>query len=299
VNTPRVVGLSVGGPRPAALDRLIYAIGRDAAVVNVGGHPGPVDWMLVYRSPLAVPEHIPAVWFVGDATDADQLRHPDVVLAADRALLDRCATTAPKVLMGPALVQYDEARPYAPYPRDRIRRARGLPEAVVGEVGAGELVWDSSVVDPKFRSTILVTASAVVADRSAVVEALAYGAPTVTDPATAAAIGAVPGEHLLVGSDVEQRRALAAGLALDMATAARLSWAGRRLFEEAFSVTHLIRRVERAAVRPAGPADRIAAVLDDLGTPTEAPIRRRATERQNLPQQRTGSLYLPSTIGEQ
>ncbi|WP_111766352.1 hypothetical protein [Nakamurella deserti] len=299
MNAPRVVGLSVGGPRPAALDRLIYAIGRDAAVVNMGGHPGPVDWMLVYRSPVAVPGHVPAVWFVGDETDADQLRHPDVVLAAEQKLLDRCATSAPKVLMGPALVDHDDAKPYAPYPRDRIRRARGLPATVVGEVGADGLVWDGTVVDPKFRATVLVSASAVIADRSAVLESLAWGAPTVTDPATAAAVGAVPGEHLLIGSDVAQRRALAAGLALDMATAARLSWAGRRLFEEAFSVTHLIRRVERAAVRPTGPADRIAAVLDDLGTPARAPIRGRAAARQNLPQQRTGSLMLPSTIGEQ
>jgi hypothetical protein len=139
----------------------------------------------------------------------------------------------------------------------------------------------------------------VVVDRTAVLAALAYGAPTVTDPATATEIGAVADRHLLVGADAEERRSLAAALAADMATAARLSWAGRRLFEESFSVTHLLRRVERAALRPHGPADRISRVLDDLGTPGDAPIRGRAAHRLTLPRPSGAPLDLPSTLGEQ
>ncbi len=295
IPTGRVVlGLSVGGPRPAELDHLIYAIGRQSVVVNMDGYTGRVDWMLVFRSPFRIPDGAPAAWYLANRADIEQVRRPSLILSGDQALLDACETTAPKVLITPSTVRYDDARPYAPYPRQRIRRARGLPSAVVGEVGAQRCVWDGHVVDPKFADTILITASAVISDQASVLLALGCGAPTVTDPATAEAIGARHDEHVRVGSDHQERQRLAAELADDMAAAARLSWAGRTLFEQVHSMPHLVARIENAITKPAGPAARISRVLAALGTPDDAPIRARAARLYNLPR----SAGSAQTIGE-
>jgi hypothetical protein len=281
--TLRTVGLSVGGPRPAELDDLIHGIGRTSSVVNVDGYPGRVDWQLVYRSPYGLRTDIPSVWFVGDREDVRNLHHPSVVISTDPALLDASQTRAPKLLVGRNMVELPAARPYAPYPRQRIRRSRGLPNHVVGVVTQDQNHWDNHAVGPEFTATILTCASVVVADAHSLLSALAYAAPVVTDPAAAAAIGAVDGEHVLVGSEEYTRTLLAEELAVDMARAARISWAGRRLFEDRYSVTHLTRRIDDAAPRLRGPAERFEQVLAALGTPDDAPIRARATARYHLP----------------
>lgn len=278
-----VVGLSVGGPRPAELDELIHAIGRRYTVVNVDGHVGPIDWMLVFRSPSAIPPGIPAVWFLADADDAGQVQRPALLLSPQADLLAACPTTAPKLLTLCRAEPTDRWAPFAPYPRERIRRARGLPGSVVGEATEGGCRWDGQPVGDHLRDTILTAASAVIVDESTVVPALALAAPMVTDPLTAAAYGAEHDVQLLVGDDLDERRRLAAGLAADTVTAARLSWAARTLFERSHSWPHLIQRIARAVTPLTGPLDRIDRVFDELGTPEDAPIRARAARLYHFP----------------
>jgi hypothetical protein len=278
VTADRVVGLLVGGPRPDELDYLIREVGRTFRVVNAADDSGRIDWAFVFRSPFTVPETIPTVWFIADRSDIPSVRRPAVVLSAHQDLLDAVETGAPKVLLRSTLVRCDAPRPFAPYPRDRVRRARGLPPVVRGEVTAERCLWNGAAVGPALRSTVLAASSAVIADSSSLLEALAFAAPIVTDPESAAGLGARHEEHVLIGSDEQERQQELRRLAEDPILAARLSWAGRQLFES-HSVTHLIARIDSLIPSTLGPRDRVTTVLDSLGTPHDAPIRARAAQR--------------------
>jgi hypothetical protein len=107
--------------------------------------------------------------------------------------------------------------------------------------------------------------------------ALAWAAPTVTDPATARRFALVPGEDVLVDGDPAARRRLAAALADDDVQAARLArkgWQAARARRPEVVAANLCRRL--GIDPPARSTSGLTAALDELGTPADSLVRRRA-----------------------
>jgi hypothetical protein len=175
--------------------------------------------------------------------------------------------------------------PVSPFVRQRLRRARGLPEVAVLEQAGDGWRWPG-LADPladDLIETAMACASAVtVAEAGRLLEALAWGAPCVSDPASAQQVGAVPETHVLVGASPGQRRRLATGLAADQELASRLSWAGRRLVEQRHDADHAAMRLAGLlALRPSLPGGALASArlqLGLFGTPSNAKIARRFAE---------------------
>lgn len=212
-----------------------------------------------------------AVWVAGDE-DARRLEKMPGVIAVgeDAALLDRLGTPA---VLWPDGIDAERCRPVTPFVRARWRRRWGLPE---------RLVWaPDDLVEPpsaEVNRTAFALASAVAATGRTVVEALAWGAPVATDPATAGAIGATDGQEVVVAESAALVRA-AAHLADDHRLAARLGRAGRRLVEQRHDIARPAGVLaSRLGLRtePRDPVGRVAACLDELWTPADADIRLRA-----------------------
>jgi glycosyltransferase involved in cell wall biosynthesis len=177
--------------------------------------------------------------------------------------------------------------------RRRLRWARGLPEAAVLEQAEDGWRWPGRA-DPladDLVPTAMACASAVaVTEPARLLEAMAWGAPTVSDPASARRVGAVAGTHVLVGADADERRRLATELAADQALASRLSWAGRRLVEWRHDAGRAaMRLVELLGLRPTLPEGAFAPArlqLGLLGTPSDANITSRFAEATAWPSMR-------------
>ncbi len=283
-----VLGLLVGEPSPAPLVALVRALSswflpRDATWA--GEQAAAYLW---WRDATQPPAGVPCAVWVETATDLDTGGLlPAVWVGRDEVLPPTGEVPTVGVpdlvpsLSGPA-GDPEAAVPVAPFTRARVRRARGLP----AQVGQGDddgwrwgvpgvpVAWD-------LAATVAGVAPAVVATGGALPLALAWAAPTVTAPLDAARVGAVVDVEVLVASDAAGRQAAAAALAEDPARAARLSWAGRQLFERRLSGWHAARRVALALgsqLDPAGgPLGRLQFRLAELGTPPGAAIRERAT----------------------
>jgi hypothetical protein len=168
--------------------------------------------------------------------------------------------------------------PVGPSVRARLRGARGLPDSAILEFDGDRWWWQGCDIgnDDLMVDTALGCASAVAVTGWPVLRALAWAAPTVTDPETAALIGALEGMHVFIGKTTGQRRQVAASLAHDPVPAARLSWAGRKLVERRYDsglvAGTLLRRlgISLAASLPGGVT--MAARLEELGTPQSASV---------------------------
>lgn len=126
-------------------------------------------------------------------------------------------------------VATDRLLQVAPLVRRRWRRALGLPDDFVVSFGFGE---DRSLSEAA-TTTALAVAAAVAVSSGWVLTALALGAPTVVDAATAAQFGLEDGKEVLVA---EPSRAVARArqLASDDELTARLSRAARLAVERRF-----------------------------------------------------------------
>jgi len=121
-------------------------------------------------------------------------------------------------------------------PAARLVLAGARPaRAVRGLVGSGVAL----VADPGDLAAIVGAAAVTVVPMRAgsgiqnkVLEAMATGTPVVTTARVAAAIGAVPGEHLLVGESAEELASAAVTLMVDASRAARIAGRARRMVEE-------------------------------------------------------------------
>lgn len=178
----------------------------------------------------------------------------------------------------------DGARLILPFTRSRYRELRDLPPHMVSDWCDGDPRWsdaDGETVPAPLSSwpSLIALSAAVVATGAAVLDALAWGCPTVTDGATAHSLGLAPGQHVLVHDDVGERRRLADRLAGDEAlgsTLGRQGWALVRRRRPEDVAEELCRRLgfgpRRDVVAPA----RLSVALDALGTPSGALVRRRA-----------------------
>jgi hypothetical protein len=195
----------------------------------------------------------------------------------------------------PAVAARHEGRPVAVWGRGAVVVTQGagvvtipFPEHSVFAAGAvfvPPLVrarWrtrlelpDPLIVTTSISEDLLPTAFALasaVTTRSPqrLLEAMAWGAPCVTDAACAAQAGVTHGVEVLVaGGDLMQA---ATALASDVATASRLSRQARRRFEAHHDDHGATLAVARALGLARSPVRR---VLDDLRTPPGSPVRAR------------------------
>ena len=278
-----VLGLYVGAPPPAALRRLLEVLAADNDLRDATT-AGRLDAAIWHDDPQGPPERVPvAAWL----PDERALTHP-VARRAEALLTDQegLRELDPRVIV---LLDREpgepEARPLGPFVRRRLRRARDLGFAPVG--WGSDLGWSWAPalgaqgvsVDGPARQAAIACAAAVIAVGTAAVPALAWGSPTVTDPATARSLGARDEQDVLVGDDGDQRRAQAGRLVEDDRLAARLGWAGRLLYERRCTQVDAVRRLMTALALGStgylGVRGGLDSRLRELGTPPDARVRDR------------------------
>jgi hypothetical protein len=255
--------------RPAALDP---AAGRPAAVLaTVTG----VRWVSA-ELPLAL-------W----TRSAEELASPVgeravAVVSDEQAIVDAAGARG---VLAPAGSHARGRRPVSPFVRRRLRRARGLPEVAVLEQANDGWRWPGldEPLDDDLVPTAMACASAVVVrEPERLLEALAWGAPCVSDRGPARKVGAEPKTHLLVSTSARKRMELAGQVSSDPELASRLSWAGRRLVERRHDAGWAAMRLaELLAFRPSLPEGALASArlqLSLAGTPDDATIVSRFTE---------------------
>lgn len=191
---------------------------------------------------------------------------PYVVASRDPAVL---AEAGPAGVYPPDGSSADGARYFPPFIRARLREERGLPPAVLRP----DRHWPGrGVLSEEAFETAMACAAVAIADTNAFAErALAWGTPLICDAATAGALGLTDGVNTLVDGDPD-------AVLGDPRLAARLSWAGRCVWEHRHDAEGLAAEL---AVRllPSGPTTG-QLQLAALGTPPEAEIlnRLRAVE---------------------
>jgi hypothetical protein len=256
------------------------------------GAPEPAAVMATVASAGRVPAGRPLALWVGSAEEVGSAAagRAAAILSDDPATVQAAGERG---VLAPAADAAAGRSVVSPFVRRRLRRARGLPEAAVLEQAGDGWRWPG-LAEPladDLVPTAMACASAVaVTEPARLLEAMAWGAPTVSDPASARRVGAVAGTHVLVGADADERRRLATELAADQALASRLSWAGRRLVEWRHDAGRAaMRLVELLGLRPTLPEGAFAPArlqLGLLGTPSDANITSRFAEATAWPSMR-------------
>jgi hypothetical protein len=211
----------------------------------------------------------PRAWWVEEPSELPAVVDERVRLVIAARPLDGLGVPV-EVAPSPA-VDGSALRPVLPYVRGRWRRRFGLPDDLVVRVG----VPGAPVLDDETAGDALFLCAAAVVGPGHVLRSLALGTPTVCDAATAAAVGAVDGVHVVVADDDDAAAALAGALAGDELRGAALARSARRLVEARHDVAAAARRVARALALPAVgalPLARLADALVELGTPLDARI---------------------------
>jgi hypothetical protein len=157
-----------------------------------------------------------------------------------------------------------------PFVRARWRQRLGLPDRLVVRVG----ISDGDGLADDVVPTALALASAVACGQRWLVEAMAWGAPVVTDAVSAAAVGATADVEVAV-ADPGQLSEAATALAGDDPRAAALGRAARRLVERRHDTSRPpVEVAERLGLLPPtdGLASRVGARLSELWTPSTASV---------------------------
>lgn len=273
-----ILGLLVSPEPPAALVRLLYE-------------------MRMWCEPRAAEPDLAAAAWLATSLDASGVGIAAgsgkrwAVWVDDAAGLRRAETLGPELILtsrpsvaerSSAILISDEVQAPAdrlpvipPFVRERMRQRAGLPAVLVADIA-------SNAVPDTLMPAALATCSACVVTGSRLGEALAWGAPAVTDAVSAAGAGARHDQEVLVAPESE-RAQLAEALARDPLRAARLSRAARRL-AEAQSVKRVAAQVvERLGLLRATEASvdaRVEAMLRVLSVP-ESPLEPDVARRLN------------------
>jgi hypothetical protein len=288
-----LLGLALDRRPPESLVPLLTALYRWCVPSTVeAGAPEPAAVMATVASARRVPAGRPLALWVGSAEEVGSAAagRAAAILSDDPATMQAAGERG---VLAPAADAAAGRSVVSPFVRRRLRRARGLPEAAVLEQAGDGWRWPG-LAEPladDLVPTAMACASAVaVTEPARLLEAMAWGAPTVSDPASARRVGAVAGTHVLVGADADERRRLATELAADQALASRLSWAGRRLVEWRHDAGRAaMRLVELLGLRPTLPEGAFASArlqLGLLGTPSDANITSRFAEATAWPSMR-------------
>ena len=287
MSLPRL-GLLVGVEPPEALRRLLSEVADRVRLVD-GLRPaddGPAPRaFLWYDDPTPPPPgSAHAVWVSRtEELDSGPAGSATLLLCDQPAIAEMAG---PRALLVPPERPVPVGRPILPFVRRRLRHARGLPATVIARGDAVQWTWqpgdaaeprEAESLPPELADTAAAVASAVIATGPALLTALAWASPTVTDPSSAAQVGAVDGVHVVVVADPDRRHAAALDLAADDAVAARVAWRGRRLVEERHDLRWTARELLRRLDLPQHPAGGLGGVardrLEELDTPSDSPAR--------------------------
>lgn len=274
----------VGMDTPPALRSLLVAASdRCRPVACSAGEPDPDPMPAAYvwcGSSARPPRGIPYAAWLNTPADLELavVRDAAVVLCPTVPLL---AVADERGLFVPAAPFDGVVHPLLPFLRRRLRQARGLPDVAIAVADGQTWYWDEPPhpLPADLVDTAAGVASAVVATGSALTRALVWAAPTVTDPDSAALVGAVDGVHVLVGAEPDARRDAARMLAGDDESAARLAQAGRLLGRDRVNLGHAARTMLARLGLPAHPlAGALSGLEDELDTltiPEYSPFRLR------------------------
>lgn len=184
---------------------------------------------------------------------------PALLLTSQASLAESAGAT---LISSAADAPADRIAVIPPFVRARLRRRSGLPALLVADLTSG------AVPDALVQAALAVCSACVVTG-ARLSEAIAWGAPAVTDEPSAASVGARHDRDVLVGTAAE-RAHMAHELGRDPMLAARLSHRARRL-AEAQSIKRAAALVaERLGLlRAAGTAiaPRVEAILRLLAVP--------------------------------
>jgi hypothetical protein len=288
-----LLGLALERRPPESLVPLLVALYRWCVPSTIeAGAPEPAAVMATVASAGRVPAGRPLALWVGSAAEAGSAAagRAAAIVADEPATVDAAGDRG---LLAPAGNHAAGRSVVSPFVRRRLRWARGLPEVAVLEQADGGWRWPG-LAEPladDLVPTAMACASAVaVTEPARLLEAMAWGAPCVSDPGSAGQVSAVAGTHVLVGADAGRRRQLADELAADQALASRLSWAGRRLVEWRHDAGRAaMRLVELLGLRPTLPEGAFASArlqLGLFGTPSDANIASRFAEATAWPSMR-------------
>jgi Glycosyl transferases group 1 len=288
-----LLGLALDRRPPESLKPLLVALYRWCVPSTMEpGAPEPAAVMATLSSAGRVPPGRPLALWVGSAAEAGSAEagRAAAIVADQPATVDAAGDRG---VLAPAGDHAAGRSVVSPFVRRRLRWARGLPSSAVLEQAEDGWRWPG-LADPladDLVPTAMACASAVaVAEPGRLLEAMAWGAPCVSDPGSAERVGAEADTHLLVSDGPEQRRRLADELAEDQALASRLSWAGRRLVERRHDAGRAaMRLVELLGLRPTLPGGALASArlqLGLLGTPSDATIASRFAEATSWPSMR-------------
>lgn len=268
----------VGVEPPESLRRLLVAAAKRVTFASPAGfaRPAPALW---YRDVIEPEPGVPyAVWAANrDDLDLAPVAGAAAVLTDDHDVAD---VIGQRAIFVPERDIIGDARLMLPVSRRRLRHARGLPGTLILQAADEGWYWsaadgDDVSVPPDLHATALGVASAVVATGEHLLYAFAWGAPTVTDAATALRVHARPGIETVVVEDPVSRPERARALAGDEAQAAQVAMAGRRLVELrhdlATSVDRLLRRLRLRSSRQQ-PRHAIRDLLAELHTPADAAV---------------------------
>jgi len=280
-----LLGLALGRRAPASLVPLLAAAStwcRPRALDPAAGEPAAV--LAREESVRALPPGARlALWAEApEEVDSAAGRRAVAVVSDDPSTVEAAGGRG----VFAASERHARARSFlSPFVRHRLRQARGLPARAVLEQTAEGWRWSEGRVPLEQElvpTALAVAAAAVVTERDRLLEALAWGAPSVSDAETASAIRAVAGRDVVVADDPARRRELASNLAADVERAAGLSWAGRRLVERWHDAgSGAIRLVDLLALRPIpreSPAEVAVRELSLLGAASESRIAARLRE---------------------
>jgi hypothetical protein len=204
-----------------------------------------------------------------------------VVLASEDVLVSEAGSKG--LYLPPYPLELHDVRPIPPFVRARLRRAHAVPDRALASVGVvgPQLLWCGEPTTDDLVNTALACAAVAVVRGPALVRALAWGTPCVTDSQTAASIGAQPDKEVLVASERNLLEA-ADTLAAEPPRLSSLSREGRALYERRFDAAGVARQLAaRLSLQPSG-ADRIDALLYELQAPLSA-LSVRSTRRLLTP----------------
>lgn len=274
------IAIATAAPVAPALVTLLTSLRRRCQVFALADDAPPYDAIVAAQPTLRVPPGVPlAVWVSSvDELAAPLLEVAKVVVTDNQEVIDAVGGRGLFASCGHAA---SGASPVAPFVRSRLRQARGLPPSPIVELGPEGWRWNDDVaIEGGLVETALGCAAAVVITGELILKAFAWGAPTVTNPATARQVAAIPGREVLVAETTEERRRMARSLAVDDPLAARLSWHGRALVERYHDASWAAAKLAQALIQgdsslmPGPPP--MATRLEALNTPASSYIVDRA-----------------------
>ena len=236
---------------------------------------------------LAPPNVRVAFWAEPDDIGSEAFRTATVVVSDNGAVVEAAGARG---LTAPTGRYVGNRRPVSPFVRERLRRERDVPADALLERHEGD-GWSygrpgamKPLPNDLVETAMGVVAAVIVTEPGWLLRSLAWGAPTVTSAAAAAAVGAIPSREVVVAETIRARMAAATALAADPLESARLSWSGYRRAERMDAVRAAMTLIDRLGLlpleppRPAPPLPSVELELRLLGTPGDAHVRTRLTE---------------------